>query len=296
MNPSPRLLVLFGFAVFTASLRADDAQDFIETAVLQGLKTERMPRATAKTLLETHNNWVEKCRICDACKRGFATYINETTTGHSTMTKETQAKLESKSRQVRLSALNQLIRKYIDNGLSQSQLTTKQRQLLMETFKAMKRETDNLLITMTQEPDERHAAVGFCAVCEGVCLLDVPLVVTEIAINFKQGGCPLPSRAYALRVFKDGHLVIDKNIVMAAVKEGEEKQYSFTPVKKKLSLEGKYKVDIRNGTGAQPGPIRAFWTVNVVDAKGINHPLIERVLVAAAPFESGLVEAKAGDK
>jgi hypothetical protein len=287
MNMSLGLLALVGVTMCAATLQGADetsnardkirkAEHFIETAVFDGLTKDHLPRALAKSLLETKDNWVEKCEICDASKHGFERYLQAASGGTSGLARDMETRLQSDHNSVRLFALNQLIQKYLT-----TQLKEPERQWLMEAMMTMKKHTDELKPPM-----------GFCAVCEGACLLDPPSVVTEIVIEFKNRSYGEPRQCF-VRVIKDGASILERaSLSIGRLLKGEAVRYSYKPFRPTLSVGGTYQVVI-NGEDGQPGPGGGVWTVEIFDGKGRKHSLIDQ---REAPLKSQLIEIAAGNK
>jgi hypothetical protein len=139
-----------------APIRADSWEGFLSSAVLEGLKADRMPRAVVKKLREG-DNFLGKCPLCACVEKAFDDYLRLPKVSEKELgARDWRNQLLSADKGVRHGALRKLVAGYVEAGYQNGKLSKSDREAIRK------------------EIAKHHGAPkdgGFCPSCDGACMI-----------------------------------------------------------------------------------------------------------------------------
>lgn len=142
----------------------EEAKAFVKKSVLNGLTEDGVSPELAAKLAEENTNFVPKCKICESTQAALREYaarkaVQPPKDGKG-LSAEMIAGLQSDKVEVRLTALRNLIERYIEKEFARADLTAEQKARIENELKNMRKEA---------EANLRPTGRPFCASCDGAC-------------------------------------------------------------------------------------------------------------------------------
>lgn len=155
------ILLLTGAATDTQVNDRTNMKVFLQNSVYEGMKTDSFSTALANSILESRDNWVAKCPICDNVKRGIRKYVANGNVSFEPKNDRVIAFQGAESGDIQTrKALKAMVDYYVEQHYQTLEMTDDERE-------AMERQMKN-----GRKKGMMRASGGesfFCPSCDGAC-------------------------------------------------------------------------------------------------------------------------------